>query len=297
MNVRILGAAGSGALPQWNCGGEHSVRARGENPGLAPQSHASIAIGSGDGRASLVNASPDVRDQLRRFPGLHPRPGTRDIPLDSIVLTSADLEHVLGLALLREALPYRIVTTTWIRDALVEHNAVFRQLAPAFGCVGLDEPFDLDREGRLEAKLFPVAGRIPAYLEAAMPRSPEATLGLRVTDRRSDARLVYVPCLGALGEGTLAELRAADVRFVDGTFFGPDELLATRPGAPDAWELGHVPVDGSEGSLGRLQLMRGRTFYIHMNHTNPLVDPASKESARVAEAGVEIARDGTELTV
>ena len=297
MRVRILGAAGSGGLPQWNCGGEHSVRARGEEPELPAMSHASLAIGSGDGRFSLINASPDVRDQLRLFPGLHPRPGTRDIPLDSVVLTSAHLEHVLGLGILREALPYRIVTTAWVRDALVEHNAVFRRLAPAFGCVALDEPFDLDRDGRLEAKLFPVTGLLPDYLDGIAPRSPEATLGVRVTDRSSDARLVYVPRLGALGEGTLAELQAADVRFVDGTFFGPNELLPHRAGAPGAREMGHVPISGAEGSLGRLGLMRGRTFYIHMNHTNPIVDAGSKESALIREAGVEIARDGIELTI
>ena len=203
---------------------------------------------------------------------------------------------MLGLALLRESLPYRVVTTAWIRDALLEHDAVFARLAPAIGCVGLDEPFALDREGRLEAKLFPVVGKLPAHLQE-LPHSSEATLAVRVTARETDLRLVDAPRLGALDEGTLAELQAADLRFVDGSFFSPNELLGLRPGAADAWEMGHVPISGDAGSLGRLRLMGGRSFYTHLHHTNPLVDPDSKEALLVQEAGVEIARDGMDLTI
>lgn len=297
MKVRVLGTAGSGGVPQWNCGGDGSVRARAEDPQVPARTQSSIAVGSGDGRWSLVGASPDLREQLTRFQGLHPRPGTRDIPIDTIVLTSADLDQVMGLLVLREALPYRIVTTAWIRDALLEHNAAFRLLAPAFGPVALDEPFDLDREGRLEAKLFPVPGQLPGYLADLVSASAEATLGLRVTDRETGRRLLYAPRLAALGEGTLAELQAGDVRFVDGTFFDANELLDMRPGAPDAGEMGHVPIGGPHGSLPRLRLMRGRTFYVHINATNPILDGASKEAARVRQAGIEIPGDGLELTV
>ena len=118
---------------------------------------------SADGqRWSLLNASPDIRQQLTDFPGLHPRPGTRDVPLDTLVLTSAELDHVLGLLVLREALSYRIVSTPWVRRALLEHNAVFRLLERAWGSAALDQPVPLDREGALEARFFPVAPKVQA---------------------------------------------------------------------------------------------------------------------------------------
>jgi pyrroloquinoline quinone biosynthesis protein B len=295
MRIAILGSCAGGGLPQWNCGGPNSVRARAGDPDVPPRSQPSLALSAGDGRWSVVNASPDVRDQLARFPGLHPRPGTRDIPLDTVAITNADLDHVLGLMVMREALPYRIVSTGWVREALLSHNAVFRLVEPAWGTVQLDESFPLDREGVLEARFFPVPGKVPGHLSGLAANHPEATVGLRVTDGRTGRRLVYAPGIQRLDSGTLAELAAADLRFVDGTFFTADELLAMRPGAPDAFAMGHVPISGEGGSLEVLAPLPGRTFYVHINNTNPILDAGSAEARAVARAGIGIAQDGMEL--
>ena len=297
MRVRVLGSAAGGGLPQWNCGGPNSVRARSGDPAVPPRTQPSVAVSADGERWSLVNASPDVRQQLADFPGLHPRPGTRDLPLDTIVLTNADLDHVMGLLVLREALPYRVVSTPWVRAALLEHNACFRLIEPAWGCVALDQTFSPDREGELEAKLFPVPGKVPGWLTGLASNHAEATVGLRVTDRRSGRRLVYAPGLQELDAATRAELAAADCRFVDGTFFTPDELLAMRPGAPDARTMGHVPIGGPDGSLAALSGLPGRTLYLHVNNTNPILDADSPEAAQVRAAGLEVSRDGMELEV
>jgi pyrroloquinoline quinone biosynthesis protein B len=295
MRIAILGSCAGGGLPQWNCGGPNSVRARKGDPDVPPRSQPSLALSAGDGRWSLVNASPDVRDQLARFPGLHPRPGTRDIPLDTVAITNADLDHVLGLLVMREALPYRIVSTPWVRDALLSHNALFRLVEPAWGTVRLDETFLLDREGALEARFFPLPGKVPGHLSGLAVNHPETTVGLRVTDARTGRRLVYAPGIQRLDSGTLAELAAADLRFVDGTFFTADELRAMRPGAPDAFAMGHVPIAGEGGSLEALAPLPGRTFYVHINNTNPILDAGSTEARAVVRAGIGIARDGMEL--
>ncbi|MEN8161772.1 MAG: MBL fold metallo-hydrolase, partial [Myxococcota bacterium] len=259
MKVRILGSAAGGGLPQWNCGCTNCVRARQSDPAVPPRSQPSIAVSADGERWSLVNASPDVRDQLARAPGLHPRAGTRDLPLDTVVVTNADIDHALGLLVLREALPHHIATTAWIRDALLDHNATFRLLAPAFHVVKLDDAFFLDRGERLEARFFPVPGKVPTWLGELATNAPEATLGLRITDRESGRRLVYAPGVKSLDSGTWAELSAADVRFVDGTFWSVDELQRLRPGAPDAFAMGHMPIGGRDGSLARLSTLPGRT--------------------------------------
>jgi pyrroloquinoline quinone biosynthesis protein B len=116
-----------------------------------------------------------------------------------------------------------------------------------------------------------------------------------VTDVRTGRRLVFVPAARALDEGTLAELAAADVRFVDGTFYTANELAALRPGAPDAFAMGHLPITGPGGSLTALAELPGRTFYVHMNNTNPVLDAASPERERVRACGLEVADDGLEL--
>jgi len=295
VKVRVLGSAAGGGLPQWNCGCANCTRARAGDPDVPPRSQPSLAVSADGARWSLANASPDVRDQLARASGLHPRAGTRDVPLDTVVVTNADLDHVLGLLVLREALPHRIVTTAWIRDALLDHNAAFRLLAPAFLAVKLDEPFALDRGEALEARLFPVPGKVPSWLGELAANAPEATLGLRVTDRRSGRRLVYAPGARALDSGTWAELAAADLRFVDGTFWSEDELRRLRPGAPGATQMGHLPIGGRDGSLARLATLPGRTLYTHLNNTNPVLDAGSPEAREVRERGVEIAQDGLEL--
>jgi pyrroloquinoline quinone biosynthesis protein B len=261
------------------------------------RSQPSLAVSADGQRWSLINASPDVRDQLARFPGLHPRSGTRDLPLDSIVLTNADLDHVLGLLVLREAQPYRIVSTGWVREALLKHNAVLRILEPAWGAVKLDDPVFLDRGSDLEARLFPVPGKVPTHLGKLASNAPETTVGVRLTDARTGRRIVYVPGLSALDGGVMAELEGAACAFVDGTFFTGDELAATRPGAPDAKAMGHAPISGEGGTLPRLATLPGRRLYTHLNNTNPLVDARSSERRWVEAAGIEVAYDGLEVEV
>jgi pyrroloquinoline quinone biosynthesis protein B len=295
VKVRVLGSAAGGGLPQWNCGCANCARARAGDPAVPPRSQPSLALSADGARWSLVNASPDVRDQLAHAPPLWPRAGTRDVPLDTVVVTNADLDHVLGLLVLREALPHRIVTTAWIQGALLAHNAAFRLLEPAFHAVLLDAPFPLDRDERLEARLFPVPGKVPGWLGALASNAPEATLGLRVTDRASGRRLVVAPGVRSLDSGTWAELSAAELRFVDGTFWSGDELRRLRPGAPDAVSMGHLPIGGRDGSLARLASLPGRTLYLHMNNTNPVLDAGSAEAAEVRRLGVGIAMDGMEL--
>jgi pyrroloquinoline quinone biosynthesis protein B len=295
VKIRVLGSCAGGGLPQWNCGGPNAVRARAGDPALCPRSQDSLAVSAEGVRWSVLGASPDLRHQLGAFPGLHPRPGTRDVPLDTIVLANAEIDHVLGLLVLREALSYRILSTRWVRDAVLEHNAAFRLVEPVWGATPLDRPVALDAEGRLEARLFPVPGRVPGWLRDLAKGHAESSAGIRVTDTRSGRRLVYAPGVRELDAGTLAELQAAECRFVDGTFYTASELAKLRPGAPDAFAMGHAPITGPGGSLALLAGLRGRTFYCHMNGTNPILDARSEEAAGVRAAGIGIAADGQEL--
>ena len=295
MKVRVLGSCAGGGLPQWNCGGDNSVRARRGDPDVPARTQPGLAVSADGMRWSILNAGPDLRVQLAAFPALHPKPGTRDVPLDTVALTSAELDHVLGLLVLREALSFRIVSTRWVRDAILGHNAAWRLLEPVWGAAPLDAPIALDRSGTLELRFFPVPAKVPGYLRDLAKPHAETTTGMRITERTTGARLAFVPGLSSLDSATAAELAAADVRFVDGTFFTVDELRAAKPGAPDAAAIGHVPITGEGGSLAALAGLPGRTYYVHMNCTNPVLDVVSPEHARVRRAGVEIADDGLEI--
>ena len=255
-------------MPQWNCGGEPSTRARRGDPDVPPRTQPSLAISADGKRWSLLNASPDLRAQFGAFPGLHPRPGTRDVPLDSVVLTSAELDHTIGLLTLREALSYRILSTGWVRDSILNENAAWRLLDPAWSVLPLDRPMFLDRDEHLEARFFPVPGKLPGYLRDSAKLDAETCVGLRITDVRSGKRLAFVPGLKNMDPGTLAELASADVRFVDGTFYTADELQAMRPGAPDAFAMGHLPITGPGGSLIDLAELDGRSVKLYRHRAN-----------------------------
>ena len=271
------------------------MRARCGDPDVPPRTQPGLAVSADGVRWSILNAGPDLRGQFAAFPGLHPKPGTRDVPLDTIALTSAELDHVLGLLVLREALSFRIISTHWVREAILEHNAAWHLLQPIWSSIPLDAPVSLDRGGALEARFFPVGPKVPTYLRDVAKSHAETTTGLRITEVATGARLAFVPGLKSLDSATAAELAAADVRFVDGTFFTADELRASKPVAPDAAAMGHAPITGPDGTLAALAGMSGRTWYVHMNCTNPVLDAASPERARVRRAGVEIADDGLEL--
>jgi len=184
-----------------------------------------------------------------------------------------------------------------VRDALQGHNALLHLLEPAWGIAKLDQPVMLDRDGHLEARFFPVPGKVPTWLAKLASNQPETTVGVRITDLRSGRRLVYAPGVAKLDAGTLAEFEAASCSFVDGTFFRNDELSAMRPGAPDATAMGHVPISGPGGSFPILAELRGRVVYIHINNTNPILDTNSPEASLVLRAGIEIAMDGMEVEI
>ena len=128
MRVKILGSAAGGGFPQWNCACPNcrGVRA-GDFHGKA-RSQAQIAISADGSSWFLLGASPDLRSQIEATAELHPREGVRQSPIAGAVLANADIDHVLGLLLLRELQPLRVHATESIRRILTEDNSMFGML-------------------------------------------------------------------------------------------------------------------------------------------------------------------------
>ena len=128
MRVKILGSAAGGAFPQWNCACANCRSMRAGTFRGKPRSQTQIAI-TEDGRSwFFLGASPDLRAQIESTPELHPRDGARQSPIAGVVLASADLDHVLGLLLLRELQPLQVYATASVRRVLREDNSMFRML-------------------------------------------------------------------------------------------------------------------------------------------------------------------------
>lgn len=309
MQVKILGSAAGGAFPQWNCACPNcqAIRA-GTFPGKA-RSQTQIAISSDGNAWFLIGASPDLRAQIEATPDLHPRrvagqSSVRQSPIAGAVLLNADIDHVLGLLLLRELQPLRVHATKSIRRILTKDNSMFAMLQRVPDQVSWIEftpgaSFSLlepgGNESGLRGRALPLGTHFPAYVSP--PRRSqlaplESSLGL-VVDSPSGKRLAYMPAVPRIDESLLRQFESCDVLLFDGTFWDADELIRTQGSGQSAWDMGHVPVSSPSGSLARLaQLRRPRKIYIHINNTNPMLNEAGPEYRRVREAGWEIAEDG-----
>jgi len=266
---------------------------------------------SGDGRSwFLFGASPDLRAQIEATPELHPRPSNgeiRDSPIAGAVLLNADLDHTLGLLLLRELQPLDVYATHSVHRVLSEDNAMFVMLQRVPGQLiwtdfAPEATFSLahttGEDSGLRCLALPLGRRYPPYVSSwrqSQLRLHEASLGLLV-ESPSGGRLAYMPAVPQIDDVLLKELDSSDVLLFDGTFWSDDELIRMQAGAQTAQQMGHVPVSSAEGSLRKLaQLSRPRKIYIHINNTNPMLNEAGPEYAQACEAGCEIAEDGWEF--
>jgi pyrroloquinoline quinone biosynthesis protein B len=307
MRVKILGSAAGGAFPQWNCACPNcrSLRA-GTFHGKA-RSQAQVAISADSHSWFLLGASPDLRSQIESTPELHPRAeanSTRHSPIAGVVLLNADVDHVLGLLLLRELQPLRVYATESVRSILAEGNSMFAMLqrvpdqltwtnfTPGAAFPLLDSSA---RDSGLRCRALSLATHFPAYVSERRRSgldSCEASLG-SIVGEYSGKRLAYMPAIPQITDQLLKEFDSADVLFFDGTFWSDDELIRMQGSRQTAQQMGHVPVSSPSGSLAQLaQLKRPRKIYIHINNTNPMLDEASPEYRQVRDAGWEIAEDG-----
>ncbi|MFI6448461.1 pyrroloquinoline quinone biosynthesis protein PqqB [Kitasatospora sp. NPDC050543] len=280
-------------MPQWNCGCPGCVTARATE---TTRTQDCLAV-SADGSAwYALNASPDLRAQLLATPELAPAAGTRDTPLRGVLLTSAELDHTLGLLTLREAAALTVHATLPVREALHSAFPVGPLLAPytkaRWHTVRPEEPFELD--GALHVRAFALGSKRPRYAQdlpgAGREERTDWTVGYRLTDPAGGGVLVYAPCLAAWSEGFEQAIDGADLVVLDGTFLDDGEMAAGSNGQRTSRGMGHLAVGDSLPHLAR---HRGpRYLYTHLNNTNPLAHPDAPGHARLAAAGAEIAPEG-----
>jgi len=303
MRIKLLGSAAGGGFPQWNCGCVNCQRLRQGSLRGKARSQAQLAA-SADGQAwFLLNASPDLRAQIEATPELHPLAGARQSPIAGIVLSSGDLDNVLGLLLLREFQPLQIFSTAAIRQIVSQENSFFRLLERVPGQVTWSEirpgaVFELKSSGAgICCRAIAVPGAYPAYVSESQRgqlAKDQAVLALALEGK--GGKVVFAPALPAITKEVRAVMEDCDLLFVDGTFWSDDELQGVRGGGLTGREMGHLPVGGPAGSLEQLASLKGpRKIYIHINNTNPMLDEESAQHRQARNAGWEIAEDGWEF--
>jgi len=311
MQIKILGSAAGGGFPQWNCSCANCRALRAGTFHGKARTQAQVAV-SPDGRAwFLLGASPDLRSQIEANRELYPREGVRQSPISGVLLANADVDHVLGLLLLRELQPFRVHAAASVQRILRENNSMFAMLQRVQNQVTWSDfqpgqEFPLcnaqGEDSGLICRAWALSEHYPAY-DSANRRlqlaQSEASVGFFIapskTNTASRAQLAYFPAVPALDDQLISELENSDVLLFDGTFWSDDELSRVQGGGQTARQMGHIPV---EETLVRLaELRRPRKIFLHINNTNPILDETSPESRQVRSAGWEIAEDGWQFTL
>lgn len=300
MKIVVLGAAAGGGFPQWNSNTAGCQRARRGDPAAEARTQASVAISANGKRWFLLNASPDLRQQIERTPVLHPRKGLRHTPIAGVLLTGGDVDVIAGLLTMRERQPFTVHATPRIHDVL-ETNPIFEVLARDFvkrERHSLDSPFAFDDD--LTATLFAVPGKVPLYLEGSDEPPPivadDTTVGVEITHEA--ARMLYIPGCAEMSEPLRQRLTAADIVFFDGTLWRDDEMIAAGLGAKTGRRMGHMSLGDAGGTIDAFRSIDvGRRVIIHMNNSNPVLLADSPERAKAEAAGWIVARDGMEFEI
>jgi pyrroloquinoline quinone biosynthesis protein B len=253
----------------------------------------------------LLNAPPDIRNQIESFSPLRPTPEVlRGTGVEAALVTNADLDHTLGLFILREGQPLTVYTSPSVAQALTEGLRIPQILENYCRMEWRDPPTILSplllqdqKPSGLLFSAFSVPGKWPRYM--GKQYSPEkCALGFRLVDEKTGGRLVFIPDLASMDSTVLKELKDCDALLIDGTFWTEKEMINQGVGFLTASQMAHCIVGGPEGSLAKIRgLPIPRKVYVHINNTNPMLLEDSDERAEVKAAGVEVGMDGMEFSI
>jgi len=296
LRILVLGSAAGGGFPQWNCLCPVCQLAWSGDKRVKPRSQSSLAVSADGEQWLLLNASPDLRQQIIASPCLHPRGAKRHSPISAVFVTNADVDHLAGLLTLREQQPFTLFGS---RATLAQTGAgIFAVLNKDIVDTRVAElEVPVDTGLGIFVTPFAVPGKVPLYLEGknvAVGAESEATIGVELSDGAKS--FFYVPGCAGINEGVIKRLAGAALVFFDGTTFTDDEMVNLGLSKKTAWRMGHVAMSGEKGSLERLASCAiGRKIYVHINNTNPVLIDDSPQRAAVERAGWDVAYDGMEI--
>ena len=313
MLIKVLGSAAGGGFPQWNCNGPQSRAVRCGEPDYKSRTQSSIAVSVAGQDWVLFNASPDIGQQIRDNPELHPRIDgpLRNTPINAVIITNGDVDHIAGLLTIRERQAFNLYGSKTVLDVL-SANSIFNVLNSDYvKRIAMPLGEDLAIEGPsgslgLMVEMFSVSGKIPLFQETEgqslddMKKTEGATVGLKFWSDGScgpaSAPAYYIPGCAEIDAELAVRIEGAELVLLDGTVFTdsemPDQGLMHKTGQ----RMGHLSMSGVGGSLEALEgLDVKRKVYIHINNSNPVLNENSDERRIVNEAGWDVSFDGMEL--
>jgi pyrroloquinoline quinone biosynthesis protein B len=265
------------------------------------RTQSSIAVSADSRSWVLVNTSPDILAQLKALPQLQPARQLRDTGITAVVLVDSQLDHTLGLAMLREGSRLEVYCTASVRTDLMTGNPLLRILENYCGVdwheINLEAGgFRIQGINNIEFAAVPVTSKAPPYSPHRDAPREDDNIALMIRDITSGQSVFYAPGLAAVDSIVWQCMSRAACLLIDGTFWTDDEMIRLGAGRKRGHDMGHLALSGDSGMLSYLRRLPDvRKVLIHINNTNPILDEDSPERREVEGAGVEVAYDGMEI--
>ena len=304
MKILVLGAAAGGGFPQWNCNCRNCEGVRRGTLKAISRTQSSVAVTTDSRDWALINCSPDILAQIKACPQLQPSRGIRDTGLRGIVLVDSQIDHTIGLAMLREGERLQVYCTASVYEDLTSGNPLLRMLESYCGIdwheinIGAGNDFTVSGVKDVRFTAIPVRSKAPPYSPHRNAPRDDDNIALLVREQQSGKVLFYAPGLAAIDAELREFMDGADCMLVDGTLWTDDELIRLGAGRKRGMEMGHLALSGEHGMLAELRRWpNARKVLVHINNTNPVVDEDSAQRHEVESAGIEVAYDGMEIVV
>lgn len=278
----VLGVAQDAGYPQTGCYEPHCMPGW-RDPALRRGAVSLALVDPASGRKYLFDATPNFPEQLYR---LESEAKSAQYKLDGIFLTHAHIGHYAGLMFLgHEAMGASSVPVYAMprMAGFLKTNGPWSQLVN----------YNNIRVSPLQHNRTEQLGGI-GVTPFLVPHRDEysETVGFRIDGPQRSA--IFIPDINkwSAWDTRLADLlKTVDYALIDATFFDDGEL----PGR-DMSKIPHPFVVESMDLLQDLpETERRKVWFIHMNHTNPLLDLNSSESQQVRSRGYNIAVEGLRL--
>ncbi|WP_171429832.1 pyrroloquinoline quinone biosynthesis protein PqqB [Acinetobacter lactucae] len=301
MYIYVLGSAAGGGFPQWNCNCPNCHGVRTGTIQAKARTQSSIAVSENGIDWVLLNASPDIRQQLFEFKAAQPARKLRDTGITSVILMDSQLDHTTGLLTLREGCPMNVWCTEMVHQDLTSGFPVFNMLKHWNGGLQYHEinptqAFKVDGFENLEFLPLIIKSAAPPYSPHRHDPHDGDNIALIIKDHKTQKQLFYAPGLGKIDDQIMQIMQSSDCVMIDGTLWTDDEMQQTGVGTKTGREMGHLYISGEGGSLSYLnQLSTPKKVLIHINNTNPILNENSSQFAELKANGVEVAYDGMQI--
>ena len=231
----------------------------------------------------LFDATPDIHNQLNlveKFPNGN--------IVDGIFLTHAHIGHYTGLMYLgREGLGgdnikvyalkrmVKFLTKNGPWDQLVKLNNISLQTISNNKFVKLSE------------NILVIPIKVPHRDEYS------ETVGYKIIGKSK--KLLFIPDIDKWGEwekSIVDEVKLVDYAFIDGTFYNGSELNR------DMSEIPHPSIEETLELFSNQPLAeKNKIYFIHINHTNPILTNKNGVRDLILNAGFNIAEKGLKLSL